>query len=100
MPAPAAEENPKEITTWKILAKFPKKIAAKDLSYIQSTKKEVHAKKARLHSGHRRTTPGQVEPDITPYPHIHPESQKTVKNIEKKSVSEGRRLSRKLSRTL
>jgi len=95
----APEEVSNESTTWKILSKFPKKIAEKDLSYVKSAEKGMKAKKAKLHTKHKRTTPGQVEKDIPSYPHIHSENKKVIKRVEKQSVSQGRRLSRKLSRT-
>ncbi len=87
-------------STWKILSKFPKRIAAKDTAEVKSTAKRVEAKKKKLHSKHsKRTTPGEVERDITPYAHRHPESKKVVKNIEKQSVAKGLRLTQKLSKT-
>ena len=97
--ATAPEEVKKEISTWKILTKFPKKIAQKDLSYVKSMQKGVGAKKAKRNTRHRRTTPGQVEQDITPYTHIHRESKKDIKRVEKQSRSKARRLQGKLLKT-
>ena len=100
--AAVPEDVSKEARPWKILAKFPKKVARKDATEVKSAAKRVESKKKKLHSKHsKRSTPGQVEEDITPYAHAQrqPESKKTLKTIEKQSVTKGRRLSSKLTKT-
>ena len=100
--ASVPEDVSKETHPWKILAKFPKKVAEKDAAEVKSAAKRVESKKKKLHSKHsKRSTPGQVEEDITPYSHAprQPDTKKTIKTVEKQSVAKGRRLSSKLSKT-
>ncbi len=94
------EERSEPTHTWKILAKFPKRIATKDKAEVEGTKKRSEIKRKKLHSKHsKRTTPGQVELDITPYTHHHPEGKKMIKTIEKQSVAKGRRLVKKINKS-
>lgn len=95
------EETSGETRPWKILAKFPKPIAKKEASEVKGAAKRVEAKKKKGHSKRsKRSTPGQVEPDITPYAHAQrqPDTKKTIKTVEKQSIAKGRRLSQKLSK--
>lgn len=98
-----AESVNKESThQWKILEKFPKKIAEKDAAEVNGAAKRVEIKKKKLHSKHsKRTTPGEVEMDIPPYVHHQrePESKKNLTNIENQTLAKGRRLAAKLSKS-
>lgn len=96
-----ADVNPEPTTTWKILAKFPKAIAKKDSSEVKGSMDRMEAKIKKHHSKHaKRSTPGQVETDVTPFANkIHPENKRERTNIEIQSVAQGRRLAQKLSKT-
>ena len=86
-------EEDRAPTTWKILSKFRPRPAKKKEEELLSFEKTVSKKKRKLHSKHsKRTTPGQVEKDITPNPHIHPESQKTLAALSMQSLAKGRRV--------
>lgn len=86
-------------TTWKILEKFPKIPAKKGKEQLDSSMKGIKAKKKKLHSKHsKRTTPGEVEADITPYAHIHPEGKKIITGREKQSAVKAKSLNKKLSK--
>ena len=98
----AEDVNKEAKYNWKILEKFPKKVAEKDAREVKSAAKRVEIKKKKLHSKHsKRSTPGEVEKDTPPYSHPQrqPEGKKTIKNIESQSVAKGRRLSSKLSKS-
>lgn len=95
VPAEAVTEK----GTWKILSKFPPKPAVKAKEQVDSMKKGVASKKKKQCSKHsKRSTPGQVEEDITPYAHRHPENKKVTQNLQKQNVQQSRRVTKKLSK--
>jgi hypothetical protein len=86
-------------STWKILAKFPPKVATKGKEQLTSFQKGMKVKKKTHASKHsKRSTPGQVEEDTTPYKHIKREDKKDRQNIQKQIVTQTRRVTKKLSK--
>lgn len=98
-PAVNEQTTKDESAEWKILSKFPKKIAKKEEEQLASMSKSMHVKKEKNLSKHsKRSTPGDVLTD-SPFPHLHPENSKAVHNLQLQNQARTRVFNKKLSKS-
>ncbi len=98
--APTLEEPLRSdlLSPKQMLKKYPAKIAKKDAGLILSTLKGMQVKKAkRAAKQSKRTTPGTVPSDSTPYI-VHVEGGRWMKTVQKQTTDKSKKLTKHLSK--